>query len=109
MAMEAGSNSLFQCFKLPQLSADLSDPELDANGEPLRQRRSRGKSRTGCDKCKERKVKVRKRTFPTRIFFLTMKDIVRRETSVMLELYQTETCLWILKCCPGQAYHPSQT
>jgi hypothetical protein len=78
--MEAGSNSLFQCFKLPQFNADLSDLELDANGEPLRQRRSRGKSRTGCDKCKERRVKVSTWTFSTLKSSLTMKYSVMRDT-----------------------------
>jgi hypothetical protein len=58
MASDPDSNPLFQCFRLPQLDIDLSEPEVDAHGEPLCHRRSRGKSRTGCDKCKERRVKV---------------------------------------------------
>jgi hypothetical protein len=58
MTTGTGSNALFRCFRLPQLDSDLSEPEVDAHGEPLRHRRSRGKSRTGCNKCKERRVKV---------------------------------------------------
>jgi hypothetical protein len=58
--METGTdpNALLRCFRLPQFDVNLSEPEVDAHGEPLRHRRSRGKSRAGCDKCKERRVKV---------------------------------------------------
>jgi Fungal Zn(2)-Cys(6) binuclear cluster domain len=50
--------AFIQCFRFPQFEVNLSEHEADANGEPLRHRRSHGKSRNGCDKCKERRVKV---------------------------------------------------
>ncbi|KAE9374899.1 hypothetical protein N431DRAFT_336019 [Stipitochalara longipes BDJ] len=57
METESDPKAFIQCFKLPQFDVNLSESEVDAHGEPVRHRRSRGKSRTGCDKCKERRVK----------------------------------------------------
>ncbi|PMD37807.1 hypothetical protein L207DRAFT_464292 [Hyaloscypha variabilis F] len=57
--MEAKSDpkAFIQCFRLPHFDVNLSESEVDAHGEPVRHRRSRGKSKTGCEKCKERRVK----------------------------------------------------
>lgn len=57
-AMDPDPNAFVRCFRLPQFDTSLSDSEFDAHGEPVRHRRSRGKSKAGCDKCKERRVKV---------------------------------------------------
>ncbi|KAN0091720.1 hypothetical protein V8E51_017567 [Hyaloscypha variabilis] len=55
--MDLDPNAFIRCFRLPKFGTSLSDSEFDAHGEPVRHRRSRGKSRAGCDKCKERRVK----------------------------------------------------
>jgi hypothetical protein len=55
---EGNPKAFIQCFRLPQFDVNLAESEVDTHGDPVQHRRSRGKSRTGCDKCKERRVKV---------------------------------------------------